>query len=278
MDDLERLVQAVRQNAKYRNVCVDVVRNLGAKELAGRQGLRRGLRAPTKGIWKEAVKATRSKLHQVGAAYLERDMHYAVWAEGLRAARAAGTRDAMLQICRLVMQHQSSTRERLGILEQFYAQTLADIAPVRSVLDIACGLNPLAIPWMPLAVDAEYYAYDMYSDMVAFLNEFLGIAGVRGNAEACDVAHDPPTQRAELALLLKSLPCLEHLEREAGAVLLDALQVDHLLISFPVRSLGGRDKGMIENYAQRFEALVGGKPWSVRRFGFATELAFLVSR
>jgi hypothetical protein len=35
---------------------------------------------------------------------------------------------------------------------------------------------------------------------------------------------------------------------------------------------------MTQNYAQRFEALTTGKAWTVRRFAFATELAFLVSR
>ena len=48
------------------------------------------------------------------------------------------------------MGYHSSTRERLPILEQFYARALADIPPARVVLDLACGLNPLALAWMPL--------------------------------------------------------------------------------------------------------------------------------
>jgi hypothetical protein len=35
---------------------------------------------------------------------------------------------------------------------------------------------------------------------------------------------------------------------------------------------------MAETYAARFEDLVSGKRWVVRRFEFSTELAFLVSK
>ena len=48
------------------------------------------------------------------------------------------------------MRGHASTQERLPILEEFFQTTLASIAPVESVLDLACGLNPLALPWMPL--------------------------------------------------------------------------------------------------------------------------------
>jgi 16S rRNA (guanine(1405)-N(7))-methyltransferase len=60
--------------------------------------------------------------------------------------------------------------------------------------------------------------------------------------------HSPPTQHADLALILKTLPCLEQLDKTAGQWLLEAVNVDYLLLSFPVYSLGGRDKHMLENY------------------------------
>ena len=35
------------------------------------------------------------------------------------------------------------------------------------ILDLACGLNPLAAAWMPLAPGATYHAVDVYQDMVS---------------------------------------------------------------------------------------------------------------
>lgn len=266
MDDLDRLVQAVLKSPKYKSICEEVVRNIGSRELASRRN------------WKEAVKATKNKLHQVGGAYFDRDIEYAKWLDELRTARYSGDENRFLRVCADVMRHHSSTRERLAILDQFYVQTLADLPHINSVLDVACGLNPLAIPWMPLGKDIQYYAYDMYRDLVDFLNEFMSIANVSGRAQVCDVTQIPFEGKAELAFILKSLPCIEQLDKSASLKLIERINADYLLISFPVRSLVGRDKRMVQNYEARFRELIEGKLWTVQRFEFTTELAFLVSK
>ncbi len=263
---LDRLVAAVLASRKYATVCPELVRSLGERELGKRRSER------------EAVKATKDRLHQVGGAYLDRRLDYTGWLADLRRAVKAGGRDELRAVCTRIMGYHASSRERLAILEPFYATTLGGLPPIRSVLDVACGLNPLAIPWMPLAAGAEYWAYDIYQDMVGFVDQFLRLVGLRGGAMACDVLAHPPARRADLALILKTIPCLEHLDKAAGERLLDTIDASHLLISFPVHSLGGASKGMPANYEARFRELVAGRSWRIRRFAFASELAFLVSR
>ena len=243
-----------------------MIRNIGARELATRRN------------WKEALKATKNKLHQVGGAYFDAGTRYSQWLDTLKRAAQIADHTLLRHVCMEIMEHHSSTRERLGILDQFYTRTLAGLLPIHRVLDIACGLNPLAIPWMGLDKDVQYYAYDMYTDLADFLNGFMAAIGVQGRAHACDITHSPPTYQADLAFILKSLPCLEQLDKSASLRLLEAVQADYLLISFPVRSLGGREKGMVQNYEERFWELMSGKPWPVQRFAFATELAFLVNK
>ncbi len=262
---LERLVQAVRASPRYRSVSPEVVRTVGARELA------KGRKLP------EAIKATKSKLHQIGGAYLG-SRQYAEWLDALREASQGGGEQALKDACRRVMGYHSSTRERLPILEQFYARALADLPPARVVLDLACGLNPLALPWMLLAADVEYYAYDLYEDMADFLNGFLALAHIRGRAEARDVLSRCPSRHADLALLLKAIPCLEQLEASAGARLLEMVNADYLLVSFPAQSLGGKKKGMIQHYEAHFRQLAAGKPWNIKRLEFPTEVAFLISK
>ncbi|MBN1812265.1 MAG: 16S rRNA methyltransferase [Anaerolineae bacterium] len=264
MDDIDALVAAVRKSAKYRRACDDVVCGVGERELAKGRRL------------KDAIKATKKKLHQVGSAYLEGGMDYADWLDDLRAA--SGNSEDFRWACARAMGHHSSTRERLDILDEFYVTVLADIPPAHSVLDVACGLNPLAIPWMGLPDGATYYAYDIYEDMVEFLQAFMELTPVRGQALACDVLRSCTKPRVDLALILKSIPCLEQIDKSAGSQLLDAIDAEYLLVSFPVHSLGGWDKGMPANYEAHFRELIAGKGWSVERFEFATELAFLVSR
>jgi 16S rRNA (guanine(1405)-N(7))-methyltransferase len=264
-DALDRLVLAVQSSAKYAGVSEVFVRRVGAAELSKRRSL------------KEAIKATKNKLHQVGGAYLEAAQDYPRWLATLQQAAAQGD-PALRDACRAIMARHASTRERLPILETFFAATLADIAPVQSVLDVACGLNPLAIPWMPLATGATYLACDIYTDMMDFIGAFLGLAGVDGRAFICDAVGEPPGQRAQVALILKTIPCLEQVSKAAGLRLLDAVRADYALISFPARSLGGRDKGMVAHYEARLGALLAERRWPVQRFEFETELAFLVDR
>ena len=281
---LDQLVSAVHASARYRTVAEPLVRSLGARELAKRRGL------------KEAIKATKNKLHQVAGAYVD-EPRYDAWLAFLRSEWESASEEAAAQeaqeahrraALRSVMGRHASTRERLPILDQFYAQTLASLGPIRSVVDVACGLNPLALRWLPLADDADYYAYDIYDDMMALVNGYFaleaahGRAMLRARAEMRDVIASPPERRAELALILKAIPCLEQVDKTAGERLLRAIRADHLLISFPAHSLGGKHKGMVESYEARFHDLLAktgvGVGAEVQRFEFATELAFLVSR
>jgi 16S rRNA (guanine(1405)-N(7))-methyltransferase len=269
---LDQLLDAVLASSKYQHIDKDLILSIGTGELHKRRNL------------KEAIKATRSKLHQVGGAYQQTTPHYARWLDELRRAAGPGEGEHPEQgellraACRNIMHHHASTRERLPILERFYTTILSEITPVHSVIDIACGLHPLAIPWMPLAANAHYYAYDIYQDMMDFLSACLPYLGVQGEAQVCDVIHACPTQRADVAFLLKAIPCLEQLDPLVGRRLLETIRADHLVVSFPATSLGGKNKGMVMNYEAHFMDLVGNTSWTIERFVFPTELVFLIHK
>lgn len=263
---LEEIVAAVSASTKYRHVSPEFVRAIGIEELAKRRNV------------KEAIKATKNKLHQVAGAYFDQGAVDSTWLGMLQTAASSGDLVELQRVCRKIMSSHISTRERLPILDRFYAETLAEIGPVRSVIDIACGLNPLAIPWMPLAADATYYAYDIFDSLMDFLGHSIELLGIRAHAEACDVVRACPQQAADLALVLKAIPCLEQIDKSIGSRLLDTLNVSHMLVSFPSQSLGGRSKGMAVTYEQHLYDLIGDRPWHVRRFTFERELAFLISK
>src|SRR5690606_17752856 len=157
MPDIDAVIEAVRTSPKYRTIAPDFVARIAQEELAKR------------GKYREAVKAAKNRLHQVAGAYLAQLPRYEAWLAQLHAADPAD-RPAL---CLDFMNAHASTRERLSIITDFYQVALADIPPARSVLDIACGLNPLAVPFMPLADNAAYYACDIYTDLADFLNAAL---------------------------------------------------------------------------------------------------------
>jgi 16S rRNA (guanine(1405)-N(7))-methyltransferase len=268
---LDRVVEAVLGSSKYRHVSIALVREIGRVELGKGRGM------------KEAVKAVKNKLHQVAGAYGEgvgegSNRPYERWLMELREAAGSRDVDAVKDVCRRIMGSHASTRERLPILEEFYGRIFEELPPVGSVIDVACGLNPLAIPWMGLADGAGYVAYDIYDDMMGFLSRALGIMGVKGRGEIRDVVAEPPVEEVDLALVLKAIPCLEQIDKSAGRRLLDGLKAKNMVVSFPVASLGGRNKGMAANYEARFWELAEGREWSVKKLLFKSELVFVVSR
>lgn len=263
---LEELVRAVRSGARYRQIEPGLVRRVAEQELSkGRSH-------------KEAVKATRDRLHQVGGAFQDPAPDYPRLEAVLAALPNEPGDEALRLFCRMAMQAHASTRERLPYLEEFFDPLRERLGTVGSILDLACGLNPLALPWLPLAPGGQYFACDIYADLVGFLNLFFRRSGVSGQAEVCDLTAAVPSQPVELALLLKTLPCLEQLEKGIGARLLERVQARTLLVSFPALSLGGRGKGMVQNYTAQFEALIAGKAWQVERWQVKTEIAFLVRK
>ena len=265
-DRLDELVAAVQSAAKYRFIQAEFVRRIGAQELGkGR-------------TFNEAVKETRNKLHQVGGAYQETPPDYARLSTKLNGLPADLADAQVLQFCRQAMRFHASTRERLPVLAEFYAKIRERIGPLHGVLDLACGLNPLALPWMGLASDGEYFACDIYGDLAGFLNTFFARMGIHGQAEVCDLTSAVPARNVQVALLLKTLPCLEQLDKTIGPRLLDKIHAEHLLVSFPSRSLGGHSKGMVQNYTRHFEELLAGKPWRTECWEVGTELVFWLAR
>jgi 16S rRNA (guanine(1405)-N(7))-methyltransferase len=265
-DQLEKLVATVLSSSKYKDVSHDLIRSIGSRELAKRSSI------------KEAVKATKNKLHQVGGAYFTDKEDYSRWLTELERLYHSGNQDAFLAYVQKVMSYHASTRERLPILDQFYSTILADLPPIHRILDVACGFNPLALPWMPLSQPVEYYAYDIYKDMLDFLAGFMSLIQVHGQAQVCDIIQSCPTTPVDLAFVLKAIPCLEQLDKSAGTTLLHRINARYIVVSFPVHSLGGRTKGMEANYEARFRSSIANTTWSIKKFDFPTELAFLLGK
>jgi 16S rRNA (guanine(1405)-N(7))-methyltransferase len=149
---------------------------------------------------------------------------------------------------------------------------------VSSVLDLACGMNPLAIPWMPLTNNFQYAACDIYLDMLGLIMAYFDHFNFSGNIFPCDLVSTSPSINADVTFLLKTIPCLEQVDKSIGARLLQMIPSKSILVSFPIHSLGGRQKGMLHFYTEHFYGIVSEMNWEVEEFVFATELAFLIKK
>jgi len=263
--EIDEIVAQVQAARKYRHICATTIRRIAAEESAKRDTLKR------------AVKATKSRLHQAYGAY-EAKLNYARAYGDLSAAYASGDDLGIRAVCHQLLARHASTRERLPILHRFYDVILSHTGVPRTLLDLACGLNPLALPWMRLSPCAIYHAYDIDGERMAFLDRFFALAGVDGHAHCQDLISEPPQQRGDVALLLKTTTCLERQRVGSTMALLDQLDVAHVVVTFPVKSLGHRDKGMAEQYEETFLGMLSGRPWAVAQLDLVTELVFVVDK
>jgi 16S rRNA (guanine(1405)-N(7))-methyltransferase len=250
-------------------LCQDTIRRVAERELA-RQGSVR-----------TATKTTKRRLHQVYGAF-EEVINYDHVYQQLAAAYGTGSEPEIKATCRWALGLHSSTRERLSILGRFYAAVFSVTGTPASVLDLGCGLNPLALPWMALSVQPHYVALDIDTERVQFLNRYLALAGLESAARCQDLLAQPPQDAADVALLLKMSPSLERQEPGATLRLLSLLDSPWIVVSFAVKSLGGREKGMLDHYGQQFprslQSSFQGGDWHITQLAFETELVFVLGR
>ena len=263
---LDELVQAVTAKSSYAAICPDLIYRIGTQELEKRTS------------FKEAVKSTCRKLHQVGGAFIARAPNMHEWQVELNELPVDLHSPEVKNFCTNKMSAHASTQERLPILEEFYMQSLVEIAPIRSILDLGCGLNPLTLPWMPIDNNISYFGVDIFSDLTAFDSQFLDHFNIKGKVICADILNPISFTPVQLALVLKMLPLIEQIKKNSTLKWLENIPAEYLLISYPKKSLGGKGKGMPVNYTRQFEQVVKAKSWAFKRFEFSSEIAFLVKK
>jgi 16S rRNA (guanine(1405)-N(7))-methyltransferase len=261
---LDGVVSEVLASRRYRWLAPEFVARLAGDAV-------RRTRRPA-----DAVKETKRRLHQVFGAYVQ-DLDHKRMINALESAASEGP-DALRETARGLMSQHASTRERLPALDRFYRELFAVTGPPRHVLDLACGLAPLALPWMTLPAGARYDAIDVDRRFVQIAHTCLRLFGVDGDAALRDVAGDPPSRPADVALLLKAVPCFEQQAPGSAARVLDAVHARWLVVSFPTRSLGGTGKGMVSHYRAMMEQLSAARAWRVHELLLPVELVFVVEK
>ncbi len=265
-EKLNKLIGSVLQSSKYKNVCTDFIKNIGAQQLSMHKNL------------KKAIKSTKNKLHQVGGAYFLKKVNYGKWSDCFNMIPVNEKEEKLRELCIKIMKYHSSTKERLPIIDNFYSRIFSILPSVNSIADIGCGLHPLAIPWMPLKKHTKYYAYDIYIDMIEFLNKLMHIINITGHAECIDVISSPPDIKVDLAFILKCIPCFDKIDETSGMNLIEKMNARNIVVSFPVKSISGKDKGMLRNYEEKFNKITKNKNWEIKRLQFDTELVFVISK
>lgn len=223
----------------------------------------------------DALKRTKRRLHQMVGAYLGGKLPGAAELDALAKARTEEERRA---ICLRLMSFHASTRERAQDVEEIYAIAFEGLPPPDRVFDLACGLNPLARIFMPLPLTTVLACYDAHADLVAFDLAALERLGFKAIGAAHDLLAGPPPGHADVALLMKTLPCLMQADPQISRRLVESIDADVVVVTFPVASLGGGKRGMSAFYADQFERHMVGSACVLERIALPHELVFRVRK
>ena len=240
------LIEKLLSSKKYRDVCPDTVRRIVAEC------------APKYKREKDVEAAARERLHGVTAAFMTE-------AEYRRALRLAEDKDfEALLACH------ASTRERMPIaaMDALYARIFEITGVPETLADLACGLNPAYLHWK--YPQTRVTAADVSGQCVRIL-QGLGV-----DARLSDLLCAAPDGRFDAALLFKVLPLLERQKAGAADDVLRGVNAESVVVSFPTRSLSGRNVGMEENYSRWMDAHIPENRTVTGRFTTENELFYIL--
>jgi len=150
-----------------------------------------------------------------------------------------------LDIHARILQSHKSTQERFPSYAPFYVSLFRVTGKPKTILDLACGLNPLSFPWMRLD-EVTYYAYELSPDDASFIQSYFDImkkySGLRGRAFSADLLKAPMLPSCDVCFLFKALDSLESLRKGISLDLITLIDAKFIVVSFPTRSISGKKR------------------------------------
>lgn len=220
---------------------------------------------------KERVKAAKNTLHTMYGAFLTAGIYK-------KAGKLLDQADELDSDKLKKMLHlHISTRERMSCLHEFYGFIFDNIKQPESVMDIGCGFNPFTLQCFPQK-PAKYYALDIDSRIADLNNRYFKSLGMPELAKCMDIAADTPDITADAAFLFKLLPLIDRQAKGRSIKLLKETDAQFLVITYPTKSLTGKEKGMQTFYAAAFEETIKGNLFISAKKQIGHELVYIIDK
>jgi 16S rRNA (guanine(1405)-N(7))-methyltransferase len=263
--NIDDMVSTVLSSKKYASIDPSVVRRI-CMEMA-----------PKYPKNKEAIKAVKNELHIIYESFLQNES-YKNALTFLSQLPVDYDNAQLVDISMQIMQSHMSTKERLSDIREVCSFLSCHITKESSVMDIGCGFNPFVLPLLPEFPEA-FYAYDISSAGIDILNRYFALLKrPRYKAELLDAAYTTPQDRVDVVLLLKLLPLLQQQKKGRGFSIIEELYFKKAIVSFPIKSLGGKQKGMEAFYSKLFEENLPSLFEIVTKQTFSNEMFYIIQK
>jgi 16S rRNA (guanine(1405)-N(7))-methyltransferase len=264
--DLDALITRILDTKKYRDSGLnpDTLHDLILQE------------APHQSSSKKLQKSVKRKLHNIVAPYLGEPDYEKLRDELKQIKNTTPDSPEIRSFCERVLSEHASTAERLPYMKDFYSQIFQQTGIPQTILDLACGLHPLAFPWMGLPLSVQYHAYDIIQPRVDFINDFFETIGLTPLAENRDILVTPPKIKADLALIFKEAHRMEKRQPGCNRGLWTKLNVVALAVSLPTQDLSGTHSLLEQHRTLVHENLP--EEHGVEEIAIENEVVFLIRK
>lgn len=263
--DKDKIIDTVIRSKNYKNICKDTVIRFCEEEINKYKSE------------KLVIKSIKNRIHQIHGAFLTESGNMKAF-DYLNELKDGKSDNTLKDICLQILKLHASTNERINTYDNFYKALFEVTGKPKSILDIACGFNPFSIPWMDLSDQANYCAVDLDLTTVDLLNKFFEIIKWPGKAICRDIIYSVPEREADVAFLFKILPLVERQKTAYGLKLMNRLNAKYIVVTFPIKSMSGKNKGMYGFYSEYFKNLTGECFKIHKEILLGNELIYIISK
>lgn len=219
----------------------------------------------------------RAKIHNIIAPYLD-TIDYPLETERLmKGPDLLKDPEGEKQWAESLLLRHASSKERMPFLQELYDTIWAEIGKPSSILDLACALDPLGLPYMNLPEATTYLAYDIHGPRIELLNAYFKLAHPQAQAIQQDIVVQPPHEHADVAFFFKEAHRLE--KREPGVLqsFFNSIPTATLVISLPASDLKGHHHLNVY-HSRLIRNAIQGKTWELTENQVGGELLFFIRK
>lgn len=224
------VLDSIKDSKNYKDICDKTIEKLVEQE------------SPKYKKNKDIEQSVRTKLH------LWAKMFFSDFNKSKKALLSGEKQDREFYL--QVIKRHCSTTERYEFLEEFFDDILLNCGEINSIIDIGCGFNPISYICFSKKHAKKYYAYDIVGECIEFLNLCFKDLKKDYVASVLDASQDTPTDIVDVVFLFKILPLLEQQKQGKSKELINMLNAKKFVITYPTKTLGGKNVGMFNKYKE----------------------------
>lgn len=193
--------------------------------------------------------------------------------------RHAKTGESVERILPALLELHASTKERLPHYKQFFSDIFVVVGKANHILDLGCGFNPLALPWMG-QTPKTYAAVELYEQDVAFIRNYFKKTTRQTKFEGHTIDLEKKEQRCALYRkkydVTLALKLFDLLKKKTVEELVKNIRCRWLVASFSTTTIAGKRM----NVPRRgwFQKMLRRLGYSFTTLNYENELVYLVKK